>query len=275
VRAPNCIKLQSWAAAVDCPVFCISPLSCCTDWQLNRVVCVFQKDLNGCAAPARCRTLLGAGSNCSTLYVYVAVEQLLLQDRFSLQFALSNIKRVHTHHQLTADLLRLIHLHLQHAPATHMARSMLLLLCGALLAATAVAQHQRHATGIPRALLQVEDDTAIRAIPSARESPPAAEQSSEPAAAEEEEDGDRPEAPTAGPDPASTSSTSGLPGADIAGCPEYIDTRKYRTTDFKDTLNTTTSISPGRPDADVPAGRWIQVGNYCTRPGLVHVHARH
>lgn len=41
-------------------------------------------------------------------------------------------------------------------------------------------------------------------------------------------------------------------------CPEYVPTNKYRTTSFTDYLNTTTSVSPRRPKADVPLGDWIR-----------------
>lgn len=40
-------------------------------------------------------------------------------------------------------------------------------------------------------------------------------------------------------------------------CPPYCDTQKYRTTNFTDVLNTTDSISPLRPRADVATGEWI------------------
>jgi hypothetical protein len=43
-----------------------------------------------------------------------------------------------------------------------------------------------------------------------------------------------------------------------ANCPAYIDTKKYRTTNFTDFLNTTVAISPKRPNANVAAGEWIQ-----------------
>lgn len=149
---------------------------------------------------------------------------------------------------------------------------MLLALCMALLVAAAMAQHQPQAAGLPRALLQAEKDT-----PTSTPASPTAKRSPEPTTAEDErevtpaapaaeapaaEDADSPAAPAAkpaSPRPAATSANSGLPGAGIPGCPEYIDTGRYRTTDFKDTLNTTTSISPRRPNADVAAGKWIQV----------------
>lgn len=40
-------------------------------------------------------------------------------------------------------------------------------------------------------------------------------------------------------------------------CPPYIDTNKYRTTNYTDILNTTVSISPKRSSAGVPLGGWI------------------
>jgi cullin-associated NEDD8-dissociated protein 1 len=46
-----------------------------------------------------------------------------------------------------------------------------------------------------------------------------------------------------------------LPGG---RCPAYVDTQKWRTTDFTDTLNATVSISPKRAPANVPTGQWIQ-----------------
>ena len=45
--------------------------------------------------------------------------------------------------------------------------------------------------------------------------------------------------------------------APILHCPPYINTQKYRTTNFTDHANTTVSISPKRPKADVPLGSWI------------------
>jgi hypothetical protein len=42
-----------------------------------------------------------------------------------------------------------------------------------------------------------------------------------------------------------------------ANCPAYIDTKKYRTTNFTDFLNTTVAVSPKRPNANVPTGEWI------------------
>jgi cullin-associated NEDD8-dissociated protein 1 len=45
-----------------------------------------------------------------------------------------------------------------------------------------------------------------------------------------------------------------LPGG---RCPPYIDTQRWRTTNFTDPLNTTVSIHPKRPSADLPTGDWI------------------
>jgi cullin-associated NEDD8-dissociated protein 1 len=59
--------------------------------------------------------------------------------------------------------------------------------------------------------------------------------------------------PTRKPDDPSVAAE--LPGG---RCPAYVDTQKWRTTDFKDILNATVSISPKRPSANVPTGQWIQ-----------------
>lgn len=42
-----------------------------------------------------------------------------------------------------------------------------------------------------------------------------------------------------------------------AECPTYLQTDKYRTSNHQDFLNTTVSISPKRPSANVRAGEWI------------------
>jgi cullin-associated NEDD8-dissociated protein 1 len=42
-----------------------------------------------------------------------------------------------------------------------------------------------------------------------------------------------------------------------SNCPAYVPTNKYKTTSFTDYLNTTVSVSPRRPKADVPLGGWI------------------
>jgi cullin-associated NEDD8-dissociated protein 1 len=55
------------------------------------------------------------------------------------------------------------------------------------------------------------------------------------------------------------SNTSNARGSSSSSgsCPPYIDTQKYRTTNFTNYLNTTVAISPKRPSADVPTGDWI------------------
>jgi hypothetical protein len=157
--------------------------------------------------------------------------------------------------------------------------SMALKAAGFLLVALlgcASAAHSTH--GRPRALLQDEEDSILGSstlfssldaspaptdeltdaspAPAALDTSPASDTSLSasptPAAAEEEDAGVT--------DPS-------LPGAGIPGCPPYLDLGKYRTTDFTDTLNTTESISPLRPSADVPAGEWIQVGVHCCCAG--------
>jgi hypothetical protein len=51
-------------------------------------------------------------------------------------------------------------------------------------------------------------------------------------------------------------------------CPAYIDTKKYRTTNFTDFLNTTVAISSKRPSANVPTGEWIH--GRCAAAAAVH-----
>jgi len=48
------------------------------------------------------------------------------------------------------------------------------------------------------------------------------------------------------------------PIAAANSCLPYVDIQRLRTTNFTDYLNTTVSVSPKRPSADVPTGGWIQ-----------------
>lgn len=55
------------------------------------------------------------------------------------------------------------------------------------------------------------------------------------------------------PQPAMPTTPAHIPSS----CPPYTDTSKYRRGNFTDHLNTTVSISPKRPTANVPVGDWI------------------
>lgn len=60
--------------------------------------------------------------------------------------------------------------------------------------------------------------------------------------------------PSSPPRSAGSTSSKGSDGS----CPPYFDTKKYKTTNFTDCLNTTVAISPKRPRADLVTGAWIQ-----------------
>lgn len=70
--------------------------------------------------------------------------------------------------------------------------------------------------------------------------------------------------------PAQPPAVSGPP----VKCAPYLDTQKYRTTNFQNVLNTTVAISPQRPNTDVPVGSWItgRATYYGTDPRWENIH---